>query len=71
MMHGANAKLTVAGITGAIVGVILWLLHEFAHVDVPDEVAAWLAIIVGVAVGFVSGGRTNGAAKPPAGEVKQ
>jgi small basic protein len=62
--HNTQTTLIYAGVSGAIVGVILWLLNEFAHVTVPDEVAAWLSIIVGVAVGFVTGGRANGGVTP-------
>jgi small basic protein len=59
-----TTTLVYTGVSGAVVGIILWLLNEFGHVTVPDEVAAWLAIIVGVAVGAVTGGKANGGVTP-------
>lgn len=62
-MKGVDTKLAVTGVTGAVVGIILWALNTFAHVAVPDEVAAWIAILVGVIAGLFTSDRLNGKAK--------
>lgn len=63
---GPVTKTTTAAgsIPSAIVALGLWLLHEFAGIEVPGEVGAALVIIVG-AIGNLIGGWS---VKPPIGQ---
>lgn len=52
-----NGKVYAAGISGAAVVVLAWVLHQFAHVDLPPEVQASVqTILTGAAVYFVPHG---------------
>lgn len=43
-------------IAGAIVTVITWLLQQFAHIDLPGDVAAAIVAIIGLIVGYQTPG---------------
>lgn len=60
MKNKTTTTLVGAGVSGAVVGLILWGLHEFGKIDVPDEVASWITIIIGVIFGWLAGERVNG-----------
>lgn len=48
------AKVGNQGLSAAIVALIIWLLHQFAHVDMPFEVATALIVIISVIVGYIT-----------------
>jgi hypothetical protein len=49
-----HPKVTASGLAGAVVVVIVYSLHQWAHVDLPDVVSAALTVIVGFAGGYLA-----------------
>ena len=43
---GLNRKVKNSLIAGAVVTVITWLLQQFAHVDLPGDVAAAIVAVI-------------------------
>jgi uncharacterized membrane protein YjjP (DUF1212 family) len=43
-------------IAGAIVTIITWLLQQFAHIDLPGDVAAAIVTIISLIVGYQTSG---------------
>lgn len=55
-----NNKAIASGLAGAVTVVILWVITTFGHVQVPAEVGAAIATIIGTAlVYFVPHGGTS------------
>ena len=53
-MFNLNGKVQNAGIAGGVTSVIIWLLHDFANVEVPPEAAAGLTAVIGALTGYRS-----------------
>lgn len=49
-----TAKVTAATLAGAITTVFVWGLKQYAHVDLPGEVAAALTTIIAFAAGWMT-----------------
>lgn len=47
-------KVTAVGVTGAISIVLVWALHQFAHLDMPAEVASAVTTILAFLAGYLT-----------------
>jgi hypothetical protein len=54
-------KVTAVGVAGAVSIVIIWALHQFAHLDMPSEVASAITTIIAFLAGYLT--------PPASGEV--
>ena len=53
-MMGLHPKVQSAGLASGIVALLVWLLHDFAHVEMPPEAAAALASVISAATGYAT-----------------
>lgn len=49
-----HPKVTATGLAGALVVVIVYVLHQWAHTDLPDVVSAALVVIFGFVAGWLA-----------------
>lgn len=55
-----STSTVASAVGGVLVNIALWVARDFAHVDVPADIAAQLAVAVTLLAGFFfSGGRSN------------
>lgn len=47
-----SAKITSVAIGGAITTVLIWALREFGNVQLPGDVAAAVATVIGTFIGW-------------------
>ncbi len=52
--NGLHPKVAFAGLSAAVMTILLWGLSTYAKVSLPPEVAAALTGIVGTVVGYVA-----------------
>lgn len=45
-MTDIHPKVTAAVLSGAITTLIIWALHQFAHIDPPPEVATAITVLI-------------------------
>ena len=50
MTPATKGTLSATGIAGSIVVIASWLLHQYAHIDLPPEVAGALGMLIGAAL---------------------
>lgn len=53
MSHSLSPKVTIAALAAAIVTIIVWLLGDFAGIDVPDLVQGAITTIIVFAAGYI------------------
>jgi hypothetical protein len=46
-------KITASTLAGAITAILIWLLQEYAHTDIPPEIAVAIATIISAIVGYL------------------
>lgn len=46
-------KLIVSGLAGSIVTIGVWATKQFGNVDIPPEIAAQMAVIVGFIAAYI------------------
>jgi hypothetical protein len=55
-----STSTVASAIGGAVTSIVIWGLHQFAHVEIPGDVAAQVAVLATLSAGyFFSGGRSN------------
>lgn len=47
-------KVVAAGLAGAATAIILYLLSNFAHIDVPGEVGAGITTVLAFLFGYIT-----------------
>jgi hypothetical protein len=47
-------KVTAAGAAGAVSIVLVWALHQFAHLDMPAEVASAITTLLAFLTGYLT-----------------
>lgn len=47
-------KVTATGLAALITTILFWLLHEYAHVDLPAEVASAVTGVIALLVAYVT-----------------
>lgn len=52
-MGGVNPKVTSAAIAAAIVTILVWVLGEFAGVDLPEVVQIAIITVITFAAGYI------------------
>ena len=51
-MFNLNAKVQNAGIAAGVTAILVWLLHDFAKVEMPPEAAAGLTGLISALTGY-------------------
>lgn len=60
MSPATKGTATATGIAGAIVVIAAWTLHQYAHVDIPAEVAGAAGTLIAAALApFIHGGAAS------------
>lgn len=49
-----HPKVAASTIAGAVVVVVVYVLHQFAHIELPDEVAAALVVMLAGSAGWLA-----------------
>jgi hypothetical protein len=49
-----TTKITAAMIGGAFASILVWVLRQFADVDIPVEVGSSVAVLMTVAAGYMT-----------------
>jgi hypothetical protein len=62
MSPATKGTSAAAGIAGSLVVIVVWVLHQYAGVDVPPEVAGAAGMILTAVAGLFVHGGINGAA---------
>ena len=50
-MGGISSKVAASGVTGAVVGVLVWVVSLFG-LDIPAEISAYIVTILSFAAGY-------------------
>jgi hypothetical protein len=47
-----SLKVYGGGATGVLAAIIVWLLHQYAHVDLPDPIPQGLPLLIGFVAAY-------------------
>ena len=53
-MFDLNPKVQNAGVAAGLVSLVVWMLHDFLHVEMPPEAAAGLTGLISALTGYRS-----------------
>ena len=59
MTPATKGTATATGIAGAIVVIAAWTLHQYAHVEIPAEVAGAAGTLIAAAIAPLIHGASN------------
>ena len=51
MMYGISSKVAAGGVTGAVTGILIWIVSLFG-LEIPAEVGVYIATVLAFAAGY-------------------
>jgi putative flippase GtrA len=61
---GPTTKTIAGGISGAVVVIVIWVIHEWLKIDIPAEVAASMTVVVSFVTSYITSPRWEDQVKP-------